>query len=130
MVSFVRGKNTRTDDNLYNIMPLNAKLAVVQRVGSWTNTVEAQLVEAKTDVSQVRNELKTAGYGLLNLRSSYAWNKVRLDIGMENALNKLYASPLGGAYVGQGNVMGTGAVYGIPVPGAGRSINVGVSVNF
>lgn len=130
MLSYVQGKNTTTDSGLYNIMPLNAKLALVQRAGRWTNTVEAQLVDAKSDVSQVRNELKTAGYGLLNLRSSYAWEKVRLDIGIENALDRFYASPLGGAYVGQGNGMGAGAASGIPVPGMGRSIYAGVTVKF
>ena len=130
MISYVQGKNTATDGNLYNIMPLNVKLAIVQRMGKWTNSLETQLVDAKNDVSQIRNEIKTAGYGLLNLRSSYEWNKFRLDIGVENVLDKWYASPLGGAYVGEGNGMGTGATSGIAVPGAGRSINIGVTVKF
>lgn len=125
MLSYVRGKNTSTDSGLYNIMPLNAKLAVVQRMGSWTNTVEAQLVDAKTDISQARNEITTAGYGLLNLRSSYEWKTVRLDIGIENALDQFYASPLSGAYYGQ-----RGATWGTSVPGAGRSIYAGLTVKF
>ena len=107
------------------MMPLNAKLALVQRIGNWTNTIEGQLVEAKTKVSQVRNELRTAGYSLLNLRSSYEWKQVRLDIGIDNALNKLYASPLGGAYVGQRPM-----TYGTPVPGMGRSIYTALNVKF
>lgn len=46
-------------------------------------------------------------------------------------LDKLYASPLGGAYVGQGTTMPPGAApYNIVVPGAGRSLNVGVTVYF
>lgn len=125
MVSYVKGKNTSTDDNLYNMMPLNAKLALVQKTGRWSNTVEAQLVQAKTDTSQVRKEITTAGYSLLNLRSSYEWKQARFDVGIENALDKFYASPLGGAYYGQ-----RGSVYGTAVPGAGRSINVGVTVKF
>lgn len=132
MLNYVRGKTTSgTDDNLYNMMPLNAKLAVVQRAGSWTNTAEALLVSAKTDVSQIRNEQATAGYGLLNLRSSYEWKTARLDIGIENAFDRLYDSPLGGAYVGQGTTMPPGvAPYNIAVPGAGRSIYAGVTVKF
>lgn len=131
MVSYVRGKNTSTDSGLYNMMPLSGKLAVVQRVSNWTNTVEAQLVDAKTEVSQVRNEIKTAGHGLLNLRSSYQWKQARFDIGIENALDKFYASPLGGAYTGHGTTMSaTGVPYGIAVPGAGRSIYAGVTVKF
>lgn len=125
MLSYTKGQNGVTGDNLYNTMPLNAKVALVQKWGSWSNTAEAQLVSAKTDVSATRNETQTAGYGLLNLRTSYDWKRARLDLGIENALDKFYASPLGGAYYGQ-----RGAVYGIPVPGAGRSIYAGVSVKF
>ena len=87
-------------------------------------------MQEKTDVSGVRNEIQTAGYGLLNLRSSYAWKQARFDIGIDNALDKFYASPLGGAYVGQGTTMNTSAPYGIAVPGAGRSVNLGVTVKF
>jgi iron complex outermembrane receptor protein len=130
MLSYISGKNTHTDDGLYNLMPLNAKLALEQRVGPWSHTVEAHWVQEKTDVSGVRNEIQTAGYGLLNLRSSYAWKQARFDIGIDNALDKFYASPLGGAYVGQGTTMNTSAPYGIAVPGAGRSVNLGVTVKF
>jgi iron complex outermembrane receptor protein len=125
LVSYVRGKNEITSDNLYNIMPLNARLAVVQRLGNWNNTIEGQFVSAKTDVSQVRNELKTGGYSLLNLHSSYEWKQARFDIGIENALNKLYASPTGGAYVGQRTM-----TWGTPVPGMGRSIYAAVNIKF
>ncbi|MDZ7657464.1 MAG: TonB-dependent receptor [Sulfurimicrobium sp.] len=133
MLNYVRGETTSgTDDNLYNMMPLNAKLAVVQSLGNWTNTVEAQFVDAKEDISQVRNELKTTGYGLLNLRSSYAWKQARFDVGIDNVFDRFYNYPLGGAYVGQGTTMPPmgGAPYGIAVPGMGRSIYAGVNVKF
>jgi iron complex outermembrane receptor protein len=133
MLNYVRGETTSgTDDNLYNMMPLNAKLAVVQSLGNWTNTVEAQFVDAKEDISQVRNELKTTGYGLLNLRSSYAWKQARFDVGIDNVFDRFYNYPLGGAYVGQGTTMPPmgGAPYGISVPGMGRSIYAGVNVKF
>lgn len=129
-LNYVNGKNLTTGGNLYNIMPLNVKLAIEQRSGNWTNTLEARLVDAKTNVEAVRRELKTGGYGLLNLYSSYEWKQMRFDLGVENLLNKFYANPLGGAYVGQGNTMGTTAPYGIAVPGMGRSINAGMTVKF
>ena len=131
MLSYTRGENDTTGDNLYNIMPLNAKLAAVQRTGSWTNTAEIQLVDAKTHVSLIRNELKTAGYGLLNLRSSYEWKQARLDVGIENVFDRFYNHPLGGAYTGQGKTMsGTDVPWGTSVPGMGRSIYAGVNVKF
>ena len=130
VLSYVNGKNLTTGDNLYNIMPLNAKLAVEQHMGNWTNTIEAKLVDAKTRVQAVRKEIATGGYGLLNLYSSYEWKQARFDIGLENALNKFYASPLGGAYVGQGNTMSTGVPHGILVPGMGRSVNTSLTLKF
>lgn len=130
VLNYVNGKNLTTGDNLYNIMPLNVKLAVEQRLGNWTNTIEAKLVDAKTNVQAVRKELRTGGYGLLNLYSSYEWKQVRFDVGLENVLNKFYASPLGGAYVGQGNTMSTGVPYGTSVPGMGRSVNTRLTLKF
>lgn len=130
VLSYVNGKNEITGDNLYNTMPLNAKLALVQQVAKWTHTAEVQLVSAKTATSKVRNEMETAGYGLLHLRSSYAWKQARLDLGIENVLDRLYNDPLGGAYVGQGSTMGTAVPYGTPVPGMGRSLYAGVTVMF
>ena len=131
VLNHVDGKNRTTGDNLYNIMPLNAKLALVQETGNWTNTIEGQMVTAKKNVSQVRNEVNTGGYGLLNLRSSYEWKQARFDIGIENALNKFYNLPLGGAYTGQGTTMsGTGVAWGVPVPGMGRSIYAGATYKF
>lgn len=131
ILSLVRGENRTTGDNLYNIMPENARLALVHNLGKWINTVEEQLVGAKSDVSQVRDEVRTGGYGLLNLRSSYDLRKVRFDIGLENVLNKFYASPSGGAYVGQGMTMSAmGIPWGIPIPGMGRSFYVGLTWKF
>ena len=63
--SYARGENRDTDDNLYNIMPLNATLSLTQKLGAWRNTIEGEFVAAKDDVSQVRNEMETAGYGLV-----------------------------------------------------------------
>jgi iron complex outermembrane receptor protein len=136
VVNYVRGENRDTGDDLYNIMPLNAKLALTQKLGRWTNTVEGQFVAAKDDVSDVRNEIETDGYSLFNLRSSYEWKQVRLDVGVENLFDKGYALPLGGAYLGQGTTMainppaGNQPQWGTPVPGMGRSVYVGMNVKF
>jgi iron complex outermembrane receptor protein len=117
-------------------MPLNAKLALTQKWGRWTNTVEGQFVAAKDDVSDVRNEIETDGYSLFNIRSSYEWKQVRLDVGIENLFDKGYALPLGGAYLGQGTTMamnppvGNYPQWGTAVPGMGRSIYVGMNVKF
>jgi iron complex outermembrane receptor protein len=131
LLNYVNGKNLDTNDGLYNIMPLNAKLTVEQKLGHWSSAAELQMVKAKTDVSSVRQEVQTSGYSLVNLRGSYEWKQVRFDLGVENLFNRFYSLPLGGAYVGQGMTMGTNSIpWGIPVPGMGRSIYTGLNVKF
>ena len=128
LLNYVRGKNGTTKDNLYNTMPLNARVAVMHRLSGWSNTAEVEMVDAKTKVSQVRNELKTGGFSLIHLRSSYVWENVRVDLGVENVLDKFYNDPLGGAYTGQGKTMSpTGIAWGLSVPGIGRSFYAGVT---
>ncbi len=56
-------------------------------------------------MSDQRNEMKTPGYGLFNLRGAYAWDNVHFNFGVENVLDQLYYLPLGGAYVGEGATM-------------------------
>jgi len=131
MASYVDGRNLSTGDKLYHIMPLNAKIALEHRSQRWTNTLEVHSVSAKDEVSRVRNEVQTPGYTLLNLRSSFAWKNGRLDLALENALNKFYLLPLGGAYLGQGNSMTTAGIpWGMSVPGRARSLNVALNLSF
>ena len=134
LLNYTKGTNQDTGDELYNIMPLNAKLAVTQQLGGWDNSLELVLVKDKSNVSDMRNEIKTPGYSLVNLRTSYTVKQVRVDFGVENLFNRFYFLPTGGAYNGQGTTMsttGAGAIpWGTAVPGMGRSIYVGVNVKF
>ena len=131
MLSYTDGKNRESGEDLYNIMPLNAKLTLTQKLGGWDNSVELVAVDAKNRVSEARNEIKTAGYGLANLRASYSWQQARVDFGIENLFDKFYYLPTGGAYTGQGTTMGINSIpWGIAVPGMGRSVYAGVSYKF
>ena len=131
LLNYLRGENLTTGDNLYNIMPLNATFTVVHRLGGLTTSAEVKLVTDKSQLSRVRNEIRTGGYGLFNLRSSYEWKFARLDVGIENLFDRFYSAPLGGAYLGQGASMTTnGIAWGVPVPGPGRSINVALNMHF
>lgn len=132
--SYTRGSNRTTADHLYQVMPPNAKLVLMQQHQQWSQALEWVGVSAKTRVSGVRNEVATPGYSLLNWRASYTVGQVRLDVGVQNLLNRFYLLPQGGAYVGQGTTMTTmGAsvpAWGVAVPGAGRSFYAGVNVRF
>lgn len=129
VLAYVDGTNRTTGDELYNIMPLNARVSLAHALGSWSGSIEAVMVGSKDHVSDVRNEIRTAGYGLANLRGSYTWKQVRLDVGVENLFDRSYRQPTGGAYLGQGSTMSmNGVPWGIAVPGMGRSFYAGVTV--
>lgn len=145
-LSATHGKNLDTGDGLYNIMPLNARVALTHRHLGWDSSVELLMVKSKRRVSEARNEIRTPGYSLVNLRASYTWKKLRLDFGIENLFDRTYYLPLGGAYVGEGSTMsfnkeagtvstgsgtmGTASMWGTAVPGMGRSVYIGVSMKF
>lgn len=129
--AYLRGKNRETGDDLHHIMPLNGKLALIQRWAGWSNTVEIVSVAKKDRVSKVRNEVTTDAYTLLNLRTRYDWKHGSVDVSVENVSNKHYSPPLGGAYLGQGNSMTTGGIpWGMTVPGKARSVNIAVNLRY
>jgi len=135
VASYAKGENEDTGDNLYNIMPLNAKLTITQKLGPWTNTLEGEFVATKDNVSKVRNEMETAGYELAHLRSRYEKKTWSMELGVENLFDRFYNLPLGGAYVGQGTTMTippepNQPQWGTPVPGPGRSIYAAVNLRF
>lgn len=129
LLGYVNGENLDTGDNLYHMMPLNARLALTHRLGGWSNALEVALVNDKSDINELRHEPVTAGYALVNLRTSYEWQNVRFDLGVENLLDKLYYPPLGG--VDWADYKADGAMGRIsPVPGEGRSFNAGITLSF
>jgi iron complex outermembrane receptor protein len=136
LVNYSNGENRDTNDNLYNIMPLNGKLTLNQNYGHWSNSLELVLVDNKDNVNEVRNEVETAGYALWNLRASHVWDQVQLDVGVENLMDRNYDLPTGGAYLGQGVTMMMNPPAGVPpqwgtaVPGMGRSLYARVTVSF
>lgn len=136
-LNYTNGRNRDTDDNLYNIMPLNARLALTHKTGGWENAAELVMVKAKSNTSDVRNEIETDGYSLVNLRSSYTLKNLRFDFGVENLFDRDYELPLGGAYTGQGRTMSlnppaSDGMFGwrTAVPGMGRSFYAGVNYKF
>ncbi len=132
LVNYSNGKNRDTGDQLYNSMPLNTTLTLTQQLGGWSNSLEMLSVQAKNQGSDVRNEIQTSGYTLVNLRLSHSWDKLRVDFGVENLADKFYYLPTGGAYTAQGRTMSMsmGPAWGTAVPGMGRSLYTGVNLRF
>ena len=131
VINYTHGENRDTGDELYNIMPLNGRFTLTHQKNGWDNALEWVVVDSKDDGSDVRNEVETSGYTLVNLRASHSWEQVRLDFGVENLFDRYYAMPTGGVYTGQGRSMSiNGIPWGIAVPGMGRSAYIGLNVKF
>lgn len=129
-MSYLRGENRTTDDNLYHMMPLFAKLTIYHELGAWSNTLALDLVDNKDDTQAIRKETSTAGYGLLSASTAYQWKQLRVNLSIDNLLDRYYEHPLGGAYLGQGATMGATLAHGPNVPGMGRSMNLGLTLDF
>lgn len=131
---YTRGINLDTHGNLYDIMPLNGKAALSDKIalwgGTWTNTVEMQAVAAKTEVDAVTNELNTPAYALTNLRSAYEFKNIRFDFGVENLFDKFYYEPLGGADIAEWKIDKYATDAPDPVAGMGRTLYAGMTVKF
>ncbi|BBP45355.1 TonB-dependent receptor [Thiosulfatimonas sediminis] len=129
-LNYAQGYNLETNDRLYNIMPLNATLSLMQQMNRWRNMLEIVMVSAKEDVSLLRNELATPGYTLVNLKFSYALKDLRIDFGVDNIFNRDYVLPTGGVYTGEGRTMAINGIPMLAVPGMGRNLYLGLNLKF
>lgn len=134
VLGYVRGE--RMDGgNLYHMMPFNAKLSLDHKKDSWRNAIEMQFVDAKTDVQQIRNELTTASYVLLNAKTGYTYKNLTVDVGVDNVLDKQYYHPLAGVNAGDYYAMSITNVdwpyrNSRNLPGMGRSVSVGFTLTY
>ena len=125
-LSALRGENRTTGGDLYRQMPLNGRVTLQHARGPWTNELEVELVADKDHVDTARNERKTSGYQLVNLRTAYQWKTMTLSLAVQNLANRSYDLPLGG--VSLGDYGATGALR--QAPGRGRSIDLGLTARF
>jgi iron complex outermembrane receptor protein len=121
--------NANRSSNIYNIMPLNTKIALQHQLGKWNNAVELQFVTSKTAVDTTRNEFKTPDYKLVNLRTGYDWGQYRVDAGVTNLFDEMYFLPTGGAMLAPSAQGGGKAPFGA-VPGMGRSVYMAGTLRF
>ncbi|MEI7606428.1 MAG: TonB-dependent receptor [Rhodospirillaceae bacterium] len=126
-IGWLHGQTT-SGNALYNMMPLNGKIAFEHSLGGWTSAIEAKLVDGKSEADASRQEPFTPGYVLFNLRTGYQWESVRFDVGIDNLLNKKYYQPLGGKNYDDYAASGWKSLQ--PLAGPGRSYMAGMTVKF
>ena len=127
--------NISDGGNLYHMMPFNAKLALDHHRQGWRNSIEMQFVDGKSDVQQIRNELTTPAYILLNARTGYTYKNLTVDVGLDNLLDKQYYQPLAGVNAGDYYAMSIsmpdpGYRNNRNLPGLGRSAFIGFTLKY
>lgn len=126
-VSHVRGRNKDTGDDLYRIAPLRGMFDLSYRRDSWESHLEWVWADAQNRVSNLQDEESSPGYGVLNLRVAKTFaDTVRVEVGMENLLDKRYADHLGGV----NRVTGGDLAVGERIPSAGRFAYASLSWEF
>ena len=96
------------------------------RLGGWQAQLTLDWAADKRRVDPTRNEPRSDGYALIGTQIGYVWRGYRVTLAAENLLDKAYAAPLGGQSLGDYRATGTLR----PVPGRGRSVNLGFGVSF
>ena len=124
--STTRGTDLDTRVPLYHIMPPKGRLKLDHSLGPWGSRLEVVAVARKDRVDITREEPETGGYTLVNLGTAYSRRRFKLEGGIDNLFDTAWTPPLGGLSLG--DYAATGMVR--PLPGRGRSINVGLSASF
>lgn len=128
--AYVHGRNLSDGGPLYRQMPLDLKMGLAHRIDALELGADVEFVADKNRVDATRNEPRTRGYALVDLRAGYTlplWAKgLKLTVEAKNLFDAGYDLPLGGMSLGDYGA--TGVLR--PVPGMGRSINLGLSTRF
>ncbi|MCG3147320.1 MAG: Vitamin B12 transporter BtuB [Verrucomicrobiae bacterium] len=126
-VSYVRGINRTTDDNLYRLAPLNGTVRLEHQWKTWQTHAETVLAARQSEVAAYNGEPKASGYALINLRTSYqAFGHVTVQAAVENLLDKRYADALGGI----NRVTGSDVPVGARLLNPGRTFVLALRYNF
>jgi iron complex outermembrane receptor protein len=129
VAGWLRGERLDTATGLYQMMPLNVRLALDEELRRWTAGFAVQGVGRKSKVDPHRYEQVTPGYAILNAHSGYQRGHLSIGVAADNLFNKSYELPLGG--VNFDDFMANGRAGQIkPLTGRGRSLYAGLTAQF
>lgn len=126
-LSYVRGRNKDTGDDLYRISPLHGLVDLAWQQGDWETHFEIDWAASQNDVSAFNDEESSSGYVLLHWRGMHRFKSgTRVEIGVENLLDEEYSAHLAGV----NRVAGSDVAVGESIPGAGRFFYANLSWAF
>jgi iron complex outermembrane receptor protein len=129
VAGWLHGERLDTQTGLYQMMPLNLRVAFDEGLKGWMAGVGVQAVDRKSNVDPHRYEQTTPGYALFNLHSGYRRGHLQVSAAADNLLNKDYELPLGG--VNFDDFMASMRMSQIkPLTGRGRSFYGSLTARF
>ena len=126
---WLHGERTDTSTGLYQIMPLDLRLALNDELKGFTAGLGLQAVDRKSHTDPNRMEQATPGYALFNLRAGYQREHFMVAAAAGNVFNRGYQLPLGG--VNFDDFMASMWMSRIkPLTGQGRSVSISLTARF
>jgi iron complex outermembrane receptor protein len=127
VATYTRGRRTDVSDNLYRLVPPNARVGVTYSDESWVFNTEVVAYGSQKNVSAFNNEQSTAGYEILN--GSVAWMpspSLRLEARVDNLFDATYQEHLAGINRAGGSDIAVGSRF----YGAERTLGAGIIYSF
>jgi iron complex outermembrane receptor protein len=129
VAGWLHGERLDTQTPLYQMMPLNTRIAFDEELKGFAAGIGVQAVDRKSNVDPHRYEQTTPGYALVNLRGGYQRGHLSINTAADNLLNTDYELPLGG--VNFDDFMASGWMSQIkPLTGRGRSVFFSLTARF
>jgi iron complex outermembrane receptor protein len=129
VAGWLHGERTDTSTGLYQMMPLNLRIALDEELKGLTAGLTIQAVDRKSSVDPHRFEQKTPGYTLFKVHAGYRRGHFLANAAADNLLNKWYELPLGGVNFDDFmESMWMGQIK--PLTGRGRSVSFSLTAQF
>jgi iron complex outermembrane receptor protein len=124
--AWLHGTRSDSDTPLYQMMPLNLRLAFDEEIKGLSAGFGSEIVDSKSRLDPNHMELRTPGYALFNVHAVYKSKYVQGSFRVDNLFNRLYKLPLGGNNIDIYNATGNMT----PVTGRGRSASFSMTAKF
>jgi iron complex outermembrane receptor protein len=127
VLTYVRGKRTDVDDDLYRLAPLNGRISFSYEKLDWLASVDLVAYSSQDNVAAYNDELHTSGYGIVNSRVQWsATQSLLVSASIENLFDQRYQPHLGGV----NRVSGVDVGLGERLFGQGRSLHFGITYSW
>ena len=93
---WLHGDRLDTNTGLYQMMPVNARVAFDEWIKGFSGGVGLSAVDRKSHLDPHRMEQTTPGYALFNIHAAWKSRHLEASGGVDNLANRAYELPLGG----------------------------------